>query len=60
MGLVEHFSKIKDPRIERKKLHDLTDMMVLSVCAISSGAEDWQGIVDFGRKSGSGCVGLCH
>jgi hypothetical protein len=25
-------------------------MMVLSVCAISSGAEGWQGIVDFGHE----------
>jgi predicted transposase YbfD/YdcC len=50
MGLVEHFAKLEDPRIERKKLHCLIDMMVLSVCAISSGAEGWQGIVDFGHE----------
>ena len=50
MGLVEHFAKLEDPRIERKKLYCLIDMMVLSVCAISSGAEGWQGIVDFGHE----------
>jgi predicted transposase YbfD/YdcC len=50
MGLIGHFAKIEDPRIERKKLHCLTDIMVLCVCAVSSGAEGWQGIVDFGRE----------
>jgi hypothetical protein len=50
MDLVEHFAMLEDPRIERKKLHCLIDMMVLSICAICSGAEGWQGIVEFGHK----------
>jgi predicted transposase YbfD/YdcC len=50
MSLVEHFAALEDPRIERKKLHGLLDIMVLSVCAIISGAEGWQGIVDFGHE----------
>lgn len=50
MSLVEHFAKLEDPRIERKKLHSLTDIMVLSICAVVSGAEGWQGIVDFGHE----------
>jgi predicted transposase YbfD/YdcC len=50
MSLVTHFAKLEDPRIERKKLHSLIDIMVLSICAIVSGAEGWQGIVDFGHE----------
>ncbi len=50
MSLVEHFATLEDPRIERKKLHGLVDLMVLSVCAIVSGAEGWQGIVEFGHE----------
>lgn len=50
MSLVEHFAMLEDPRIERKKLHGLNDIMVLSICAIISGAEGWQGIVDFGHE----------
>jgi hypothetical protein len=46
MSLVEHFATLEDPRIERKKLHGLIDIIVLSVCAITSGAEGWQGIAD--------------
>jgi predicted transposase YbfD/YdcC len=50
MSIVEHFAALEDPRIERKKLHALIDIMVLSLCAIISGAEGWQGIVDFGHE----------
>jgi predicted transposase YbfD/YdcC len=50
MGLVEHFAALEDPRIERKKRHGLLDIMVLSVCAVISGAEGWQGIADFGHE----------
>ena len=46
MTLVEHFATLEAPRIERKKLHCLIDIMVLSVCAITSGAEGWQGIAE--------------
>lgn len=50
MSLIEHFATLKDPRIERKKLHRLVDMMVLSICAITCGAEGWQDIADFGHE----------
>jgi predicted transposase YbfD/YdcC len=50
MSLVAHFAKLEDPRIERKKLHSLIDIMVLSICAVISGAEGWQGIVEFGHE----------
>jgi len=46
---VEHFSKLNDPRIERKKLHMLMDILVLVVSATISGAEGWQGIAKFGE-----------
>lgn len=50
MSLIDHFATLKDPRIERKKRHALIDIMVLTVCAVSSGAEGWQGIVSFGHE----------
>ena len=49
-GFVEHFSELEDPRIERKKLHALTDIMVLVVCAMISGAEGWEDIAAFGHS----------
>ena len=50
MSLIEHFATLDDPRIDRKKRHDVIDILVLSICAIISGAEGWQGIVDFGHE----------
>lgn len=47
---INHFAGLKDPRIERKKLHSLMDILVLTVCAVASGAEGWQGIADFGKE----------
>ena len=48
-SFVEHFSELQDPRIERKKLHALMDILVLTVCAVASGAEGWEGIAEFGH-----------
>lgn len=46
----DHFAELKDPRIERKKRHLLMDILVLTVCAVASGAEGWQSIADFGAE----------
>jgi len=50
MGLVEYFAEIKDPRIDRKKLHALPDILALTVCAMLSGAEGYEAIEEFGRN----------
>ncbi len=49
-SFIEHFSELEDPRIERKKRHQLMDILVLVVCAIVSGAEGWEDIEEFGRN----------
>ena len=48
-GLIEHFSKLEDPRVDRNKKHELIDVVVLCVCAVLSGAEGWSDIEEFGR-----------
>lgn len=49
-SIIEHFSALQDHRIERNKRHSLIDIIVLSICAICSGAEGWEAIEDFGRE----------
>ena len=49
-NIIEHFSSLKDPRIERKRLHDLIDIIVLVICAIVSGAEGWESIEEFAKE----------
>ena len=48
-NLIEHFSKLEDPRVDRNKKHELIDVIVLCVCAVVSGAEGWSDIEEFGR-----------
>jgi predicted transposase YbfD/YdcC len=48
-AFLEHFSGIKDPRIERCKRHALLDILFLSVSAVLAGAEGWEAIEEFGH-----------
>lgn len=36
-SLVEHFSDIKDPRVERTKKHQLADILVIAILAVIAG-----------------------
>ena len=47
--LIEHFSKLEDPRVDRNKKHELIDVIVLCVCAVVSGANGWSDIEEFGH-----------
>lgn len=48
-SIVDYFPELEDPRIERNKKHRLIDIIVLTVCAVISGAETWEDIEDYGR-----------
>jgi hypothetical protein len=48
-SIVEHFSKLEDPRIERQKQHQLLDVIVIAICGVICGADDWVAIETFGR-----------
>ncbi|MBW4458502.1 MAG: ISAs1 family transposase [Nostoc indistinguendum CM1-VF10] len=47
-SLVEHFSEIKDPRVERTKKHQLTDILVIAILAVIAGAQGWEDIENYG------------
>lgn len=47
--LIEHFSTIDDPRIERTKRHKLIDILVIAICATICGAEGWEEFELFGQ-----------
>lgn len=49
-SIAESFSCIEDPRIDRKKLHSLSDILVLTVCAMLSGADGYEAIEEFGQN----------
>ena len=49
-SFIKHFSKLKDPRIERSKQHELMDILVLTIAAMLSGANGWEAIAEFGNS----------
>lgn len=48
--LVEHFSGITDPRVDRTKRHNLIDILVIAICATICGAEGWEEFELFGQS----------
>lgn len=48
-SLLDHISVIADPRIEKKCRHKLVDIVAIAICAILSGADDWNSIEGFGK-----------
>ena len=47
--LIEHFSSISDPRIDRTKRHKLIDILVIAICATICGADGWEEFELFGQ-----------
>jgi hypothetical protein len=48
-----YFEDLKDPRRKTKnKLHKLSDILMIVLCAVLSGIEDWVGMEDRRRERG--------
>jgi predicted transposase YbfD/YdcC len=50
LSIPKHFAQLKDPRRAHRRLHLLQDILVIALCAVIAGAQDWQEIETFGRK----------
>jgi predicted transposase YbfD/YdcC len=50
LSIRRHFAKLRDPRRRHRRLHRLLDIIVIALCAVIAGAQDWQEIETFGRK----------
>lgn len=48
-SIIDHFSQIPDPRIDCGKLHNLVEIMVIAICGVICGADDWASIEEFGK-----------
>ena len=48
-SITDHFGRLEDPRIERTRLHELMDIIVIAICAIICGADDWTEVELFGN-----------
>ena len=49
MRLLDYFSDVTDPRVERTKLHKLEDILAIAICATICGADGWTEMAFFGE-----------
>jgi len=54
VALLEHFTVLEDPRIERTKKHSMTDILVISICGFICGVDDWVELEAFGTTPSGG------
>lgn len=48
-SIEENFGSIPDPRIDRTKLHKLTDILVIAICAAICSCDSWEDVEEFGK-----------
>jgi len=49
-SLAEHFGEIEDPRVGYLVEHKLMDLLMISICAVIGGADNWVEVEQFGRE----------
>jgi len=49
ISVQRYFARLRDPRINRRKRHLLIDIIVIALCGVICGANDWQEIATFAR-----------
>lgn len=48
-SLVAHFRRVPDPRMDRRKEHELVDILVIAVCTLLCAGESFNDMEDFGK-----------
>jgi len=50
VAVVRFFRPLRDPRRKHLRKHQLIDIIVIALCAVICGANDWQQVVTFARR----------
>jgi len=48
--IAPHFCKLKDPRMDRTRKHNLLDIITITICAVVGGADNWVEVAEFGSS----------
>lgn len=48
-SFLDTFEQLDDPRIDRRKLHPLLEILLLTVCGVAAGCDGWADIEQFGK-----------
>jgi len=46
---LDFFNDLEDPRIDRKKLYPMSEILLITLCSVISGAEGWLDVENFGK-----------
>lgn len=49
LDMTRHFRRLPDPRVAGRRKHLLTEIIVMTICGVISGCNDWQQIATFAR-----------
>jgi predicted transposase YbfD/YdcC len=49
-SITRYFRRLRDPRRQHLKRHLLIDVIVIAICGVICGANDWQQVATFARK----------
>jgi predicted transposase YbfD/YdcC len=58
LAITDVFADLTDPRLDRNRLHLLTDILTIALCAVLCGANTWEQIAAFGAAKGDWFVGF--
>lgn len=50
-AVIEAFAEVDDPRIDRRKLHPLTNVLVMALCGSLAGADGWDDLALFAEAN---------
>jgi predicted transposase YbfD/YdcC len=53
VSIKEHFTRLKDPRVRRRRRHRLLDIIVIAICGVIADCDNWQDIEVFAEKRAS-------
>ena len=48
-SLVDYFAQVPDPRVNRRKQHDLVDVLVIAICTLLCAGENFNDMEAFGK-----------
>src|SRR5436190_7812471 len=50
LSIVHHFAPLTDPRVRRRRRHQLLDIIGIAICGVICGCKSWGEIALYGRK----------